>query len=246
MLRTHLLICFILLLLCIPIYLLSHYSLKSSGGNWISLDLSNLLIRAFVLFIGIHITISTLVIIYYQHFNLLKTHLFSFVVALTIIGVDLFIYGKITDHNYRKERIAKTEQRKTFFNDIRLIRWWFLPGAKNPKEIHIDLEVASSGRLAALARGNEDRENENNIFSSDGEAQHLVKAGETIHYVFPLTFNNPGHANDIEFTFHLFKHAVGQSGVDDVSKIFKDSIDNNDDGSYFYEKLVPPLNERPK
>ena len=226
--------------------MLDHYSSKSSGGNWITLDFSGLLIRAYVLFIAIHITISTLAIIYYRHFNLFKTHLFSAIVSLAFIGVGLFLYDKFDHESSRKKQDAIAEQRKSYFNDIRLRRWWFLPDKKNPKEIHVDLEIASPGRLAANVQGNEVGEKGKNIFSSDGEAQRLVNAGETIHYVFPLTINNPGQANKIEFTFYLFKHPVGQSGVDDVSKVFKDSIDTNDDGAYFYEKLVPPLGQVPK
>lgn len=246
MLRIHLIICSILLLLCIPVYLLDHYSLKSSGSNWISLDLSNLLIKAYVVFIGIHITISTLVIIYYRHFSVLKTHIFSAILSFALIGLGFFLYDKFGHYSSQKKYDEISEQRKIYFNDIRLIRWWFLPGEKNPKEIHVDLKIASAGRLAAEVRGNEDGDNGKNIFYSDGEAQYLVKAGDTIHYLFPLIINNSGQANKIEFTFHLFKHPFGQSGADDVSKIFKDSIDKNDDGSFYYEKLLPPLKQIPK
>lgn len=241
MLRTHLIICSILLLVCIPLYLLDHYSLKSSGSNWISLDLSGLLIKGYVLLIAVHITISTLVIIYYHQFNLFKTHLFSAILSLAFISLGLFFYNKFDHYNSRNKNDIITEQRKIYFNDIRLIQWWFLPDTKNPKEIHADLIVASAGRFSGHVQGNEDVENEKNIFSSDGEAQLMVKAGDTIHYNFPITISNPRQANNIEFTFYLFKHPVGQSGTDDVSKIFKDSIDKNDDGTYFYEKLLPSL-----
>lgn len=121
-----------------------------------------------------------------------------------------------------------------------------MPDAKNPIEIHVDLKVAAPGRFAANVKGNGVGEDGKNIFSSDGEPQHLVKASEIIHYVFPLTINNTGHANSVEFTFFLFKHPVGESGPDDVSKVYKDSVDKNDDGTYFYEKLPPPLDHEPK
>ncbi len=138
------------------------------------------------------------------------------------------------------------EQRKLLFNQIQLKRWWFVPTAKNPKEIHVDVVVTSAGRFAALATGKEDGEYGKNIFSSDGEAQHSVNAGEHIHYTFPLTIINLGEATNIEFTFYLFKAPVGQSSNEDIVKIFKDSIVTNDDGSYFYEPLLLPLNEVPK
>ncbi len=246
MLRTHLIIYSILLLLCIPVYLIDHYSLKSSGSNWISLDFSGLLIKGYVLLIGIHITISTLAIFYYHHFSLFKIHLFSAILSLAFIGLGFFLYNTFDHYNSRKKYTAQKEQRKIYFNDIRLIRWRFLPDRKNPKEIYVDLEIASPGRFSAHVQGNEDIENRNNIFSSDGEVQRMVKGGETIHYVFPLTINNPGQANNIEFTFYLFKHPVGQPGADDVAKIYKDSIDKNDDGSFYYEKLAPPLEAIPE
>jgi hypothetical protein len=246
MLRNHLLICFVLALLCIPVYLLDHFSSKSTGGNWIALDLSNLLIRAYFILIGIHITISTLLIFYLHHYSLGKTHLFSAIVSLAIITIGLLLFNKFDHYSAEKKYEAIREQRKSYFNDIRLIRWWFLPDEKNPKEIHVDLVVASAGRFAAQANGNEDGENGKNIFYSDGEVQRLVNHGDTIHYVFPLTLNNPGQARNIEFTFYLFKHPVGQSGTDDVSKIFKESIDQYDDGSYFYEKLILPLDQPPE
>ncbi len=117
---------------------------------------------------------------------------------------------------------------------------------KTQRKFTLNLKSLSAGRFAALATGKEDGENGKNIFSSDGEAQHLVKAGEQIHYVFPLTIINSGQAKNIEFTFYLFKGPPGEPTDDDVVKIFKDSIVTNDDGSYFYETMPAPLNEIPK
>ncbi len=138
------------------------------------------------------------------------------------------------------------EQRKSLFNNIQLKRWWFGPTSENPEEIHVDLEVTSAGRFAALATGKENGEYGKSIFSSNGEVQHLVKAGDHIHYVFPLTIVDSGQAKNIEFTFYLFKAPIGESGDEDVVKIFKDPIVTNDDGTYFYETLPPPLTEIPK
>lgn len=246
MLRTHLLICCILLLICVPVYLIDHNTLKSSGGNWISLDFSNLMINAYLIFLVIHITISTLAVIFYPHFSLLKTHLFAAIISMALVAISLFLYNQYDNSSTRNKRNAITAQRAKYFNDIQLLRWWFVPGAKNPKEIHVDLKIGVEGRFSAHALGNEGGENGKNILSSDGEPQHLVKASEIIHYVFPVTINNPGHANSVEFTFYLFKHPVGESGPDDVSKVYKDSVDKNDDGTYFYQKLVPPLDQIPK
>lgn len=121
-----------------------------------------------------------------------------------------------------------------------------MPGAKNATEIHVELKLSSAGRLSALATGKENGASGKSVFSSDGAIQHSVKAEDYINYTFPLTVINPGAAKNIEFTFYLFKAPVGQSSNEDVVKIFKDSIVTNDDGSYFYEILLPPLNEAPE
>ncbi|MEP7265946.1 MAG: hypothetical protein ABI772_15690, partial [Bacteroidota bacterium] len=225
---------------------LDSYSLKSSGKDWISLDFRGLFIGSYLLFLGIHITISTIAVVYYHHFKLFPIHFYTAIISLVIICIGLFTYDKIEKAGSLKKNIAKTEQRKSIYNQIQLKRWWLLPDATNPKIIYADLEVTSAGRFAALVNGKEDGESGKTIFTSDGEAQRLVKGGEHIHYEFPLTIINPGEARVIEFTFYLFKAPVGQSSVEDVVKIYKDFIITNDDGSYFYEKLMPPLSEAPE
>ena len=246
MLRSHILICSTLLLLAIPVYILDSNSLKSSGRDWISLDLTGLFIWPYALFILIHVTLSSLGIIYYYQSKLFQIHFYSAILSLAILGIGLLIFDKVYKYSSIKKNSAKMEQRKLIFNSIQLKRWWLLPTDTNPTEIHVDLEVTSAGRFTALATGKEDGEYGKNIFSSAGEVQHLVKANQLIHYVFPLTTINTGQAKNIEFTFYLFKAPVGESSNEDVVKIFKDSIVTNDDGSYFYETLLPPLHQTPK
>lgn len=246
MLRTHLIICSILLLLCIPIYLIDHYWLKSSGSNWISLDFSKFLITAYLIFLAVYFTISTIAVIKFHNSSLLKIHLITALISLLLIVLGFVLYNKFQDNKYSKNETGRKEERKNYFNDVQLVEWWYVPDAKNPKEIHVDVEVTAAGRFTGYVTGQEDGEHANRIFSSDGEEQRSVKAGEKIHYVFPLTINNPGQANNIEFTFHLFKHPPGEMGPDDVSKIFKKSVTTKDDGQYFYEELVPALDREPK
>lgn len=246
MLRSHILICSILLLLAIPVYIADNNTLKSSGGNWISLDLRGLFIWSYLAFAGIYIALSTLAVIYSHHFTLFKIHFYSAILSLVMLGIGLLLFYKIGKNSSIKKYNAKLEQRKSIFNNIQLKRWWFVPTVANPKEIHVELEVTSAGRFAGLAAGKENGEDGKTIFSSDGEVQHLVKAGEHIHYVFPLTIIDSGQAKNIEFTFYLFKAPAGESSDDDVVKIFKDLIVTNDDGSYFYEMMPLPLSEIPK
>jgi hypothetical protein len=246
MLRNHILICTILVLSAIPVYIAGNNMLKSGGGDWISLDFRGLFIRLYLVFIGIYIAFSTLVVVYSHHLKLLKIHAFSAILSLAIIAIGLFLFDKVRKNSSVNKYSAKMELRKSIFNDVRVKQWWIVPTAENPKEIHVDLEVAAAGRFAALATGKENGENGKNIFSSGGEDQHLVNAGELIHYVFPITIINPGQAKDIEFTFYLFKAPIGETREDDVVKIFKDSIVTTDDGSYFYDTLPRPLNVIPK
>ncbi|MEO6135782.1 MAG: hypothetical protein ABIP35_11560, partial [Ginsengibacter sp.] len=187
MLRTHLIICSILLLLSIPIYLLDHYWLKSSGSNWISLDFSKFLITAYLIFLAVYFTISTIAVIKFHNSSLLKIHLITALISLLLIVLGFVLYNKFLDNKYSKNETAKKEERKNYFNDVQLVRWWYVPDAKNPKEIHVDVEVTAAGRFTGYVTGQKDGEHANIIFSSDGEEQRLVKAGEKIHYVFPLT-----------------------------------------------------------
>jgi hypothetical protein len=246
MLRSHILICSILVLLAIPVYITDNNTLRSSGKDWISLDLRGLFIWPYLAFIIIHIALSTLAVIYSHQFKLFRIHIYSGIFSLAMLGLGLLIFDKIRKNSSTKEYNAKMEHRKSLFNDIRVKRWWFVPVPENPKEIHVDLQVASDGRLAAIVTGKENGEDGKNIFSSDGEAQRRVNTGENIHYVFPLTIINSGQAKNIEFTFYLFKSPIGAPGGDDVAKIFKDSIITNDDGTYFYETLLSPLHKIPQ
>jgi len=246
MLRIQFIVCAILVLLSIPVYFLDNYWLKGGGGDWLSLDFSKLLFRAYLLFIGIYIAVSTVSLLINHGNSFLKVHLFSLIISVLILSVGFFISDNYSDYSFSKQRIASIERRDSFFNDICLIRWWFLPDMKSPKEIHVDLTIAAVGRFSGHAIGKENDENSNNIFTSDGEEQRQVKTGDTIHYVFPLTFINAGNAHNIEFTFSLFKHPPGVSGDDDITKVFQNPIVKNADASFLYETLVPPLDKAPE
>ncbi|MEO9210448.1 MAG: hypothetical protein ABI208_05085, partial [Ginsengibacter sp.] len=59
------------------------------------------------------------------HFNLFKTHLFSALLSLAFITIGLFLFDKFDNHSSRKKNNAIREQRKSHFNNIRLLLWWF-------------------------------------------------------------------------------------------------------------------------
>ena len=131
MLRSQINICSFLVLLVIPVYTAEHNSLKSNGGNWISLDLRGLFIGSYLVLVAVHIAISTLAVIYSRHFTLLKIHLYAVIISLASRGVGLLIFGQISKNNGAKKYDAKMEQRKSFYNNIRIIPCWFVPTVQN-------------------------------------------------------------------------------------------------------------------
>lgn len=240
MLRHHIIFCFILLLAAIPVYILDHYTMKSSGGNWISLDFRGLLIGLYLIFLVIHIALSSVAIHFFPQFRLVQIHLFTALISIAIMAIGISVYNTMVKSRSRQDYNAMMEKRKPLFDQIQLKRWWYVPNAQNPTEIHADLEVTAGGRFSGFATGKGAGEFGINVFSSEGEAQHMVKANEGIHYIFPLTINSPGVASQIELTFYLFKAPAGQTTDEDIVKIFKESVEVADDGSYFYEVLPPP------
>lgn len=95
MLRSHIFICCILVLLAMPVFIVDNNTLKSEGRNWISLDLRGMFIWSYVGFIAVHITLSTVAVIYTQQFKLFKIHFFSAIISLAVFGIGLLLSDKI-------------------------------------------------------------------------------------------------------------------------------------------------------
>ncbi len=119
MLRVHIIICCVLLMLCIPVYLLDNYWLKSSGRDWISLNFKNVLIWTYVAFIGLHILLSTLVIFSFHHSKLFTVHLYSAILSLVLLSVGFFAFEKIKSNDSSGKDLAKMEHRKSLYNKHR-------------------------------------------------------------------------------------------------------------------------------
>ena len=103
--------------------------------------------------------------------------------------------------------------------------------------------VRESGRFTGNVRGDQTDPSGSSIavFESinQPESQRQVGSGEAFTYVFPLEFLHAGHADHVSITLYLFKARSGP-GAGDITKVFIDSPQQDDDGEYFYGRLLPP------
>jgi hypothetical protein len=133
--------------------------------------------------------------------------------------------------------------RRPLINVIELTQWWYFPDQSDPTEIRARVVVRQSGRFAGNVTGEQtDSSGDFTIvfLSTNGpESQRQVRGGEAFTYAFPLKFLTPDHANDVRITLSLFKAPSGPA-AGDISKVFMNSPQKDDDGQSFYGVLPPP------
>jgi hypothetical protein len=138
---------------------------------------------------------------------------------------------------------ALMESRKPLINVIELKEWWYVPDASHPTEIRVSVVVHQSGRFAGNVTGEQTDSSGSSttIFESTNgpESQRQVRSDEAFTYAFPLKILSAGRADDVRITLYLFK---APSGPDrgDITKVFMNSPQRDDDGEYFYGVLPPP------
>ena len=93
--RRHLIICLFLGLLAIPIYWLDQVALRPSGDNWITLDFRGLSFWTYIIFIAIHVTLSSIAILLFPGSGMLRVHFGSMVVSLILLVTGFVVYGKL-------------------------------------------------------------------------------------------------------------------------------------------------------
>jgi hypothetical protein len=71
------------------------------------------------------------------------------------------------------------------------------------------------------------------------ESQRQVREGEAFTYPFTLEFLTAGRANDVRITLYLMKAPSGPA-PGDITKVFINSPQQEDDGEYFYGVLPVP------
>jgi hypothetical protein len=116
--RRHLIICLFLGLLAIPIYFLDEATLRPSGGNWISLDFRGLIIWTYIILLAIHVTLSSIGVLFFPGSGALRIQLGSMVLSVILLVTGFVIYGKLVRlqlmHAY--EIRMRTDKRSDYRN----------------------------------------------------------------------------------------------------------------------------------
>jgi hypothetical protein len=242
--RKHLIICLFLGLLAIPIYFLDLAVNREGGGsNWITLDFTGLIFWTYIIFLSIHVILSSIAVLLFPNSGALRIHSVSILVSVILLVTGVAVYAKLYRLAMFNEHRAFMESRRPLINVIELKEWWYYPDESDPTEIRVNVLVHQPGRFAGDVIGEQTDGSGDftTVFqSSNGpESQRQVRAGEAVTYPFPLQFLISGHADDVQITLHLFKAPSGPA-AGDISKVFMKSPQQDDDGQFFYGTLPPP------
>ena len=238
--RKHLLICFVLGLLAVPIYFLDRALLGPSGGNWITLDFRGLIFWTYITLVAVHVALSSIAVLLFPKAGALRIHLGSMVLSVILLVTGVAVYGKVRRQAMSNEYRALMESRRPLMNVIELKEWSYFPDESHPTEIRVSVVIHQPGRFAGNVTGEQTDSlgSATTIFESTNgpESQRQVRSGEAFTYPFPLKFLTPGRADDVRITLYLFKAPSGPANGD-IEKVF---MQHDDDGEYFYGVLPPP------
>ena len=242
--RKHLLICFVLGLLALPVYFLDRALLGGGGGgNWITLDFRGLLFWSYLTLLGVHVTLSSIAVLLFPKAGALWIHLASMVLSVILLITGVAVYGKMRRLAITNEYRALMESRRRLINVIELKEWSYFPDESHPTEIRVNAIVHQSGRFAGNVTGEQTDSSGSSktIFEpiNGPESQRQVDTGEAFTYAFPLKFLTAGRADDVRVTLYLFKAPSGPA-AGDITKVFMKAPQHNDDGENFYGVLPPP------
>ena len=241
--RRHWIVCLCLALLTIPIYFLDQALFAGSSGGWISLDFRGLLFRSYIVWLGIEIVLSSIALRLFLKSGAFLIHLGSMVLSVILLVAGVTAYGQLRRQAVANEQQAIMDGRRPLLNIIELKNWWYLPNETNPTEIDVNVVVHDSGRFAGNVSGEQTDPtgSSTNVFqSSNGaESQRMVSKGQAFTYAFPLKFLRAGRADDVRITLYLLKARSGPA-AGDITKVFLNSPQQDDDGEYFYGVLPAP------
>jgi hypothetical protein len=243
--RKHLIICLVLGLLAIPVYFLDQALLggRGSGSNWITLDFRGLIFWTYVLLAGIGVTMSSIAILVFPKSGVLRIYFASIVLSAFLLVTSAVAYGKLQRLAAANQYRAFMDNRKPLINAIELKRWWYVPDTSHPTEVRVNVVVHQSGRFAGNITGvqTDSSGNFTRVFEATNgpESQRQVTSEEAFTYAFPLKILTAGRADNVEITLYLFK-ALSGPAAGDITKIFMNSPQGNDDGQYFYGVLPAP------
>jgi hypothetical protein len=231
----HLKVCLVFLLLIIPVWV---WDKNQSSGGFIKLD--GLIITHYLLFLAIHLPLSSLAIKFFPSIGVGASHFLSVLLSVLIFAIGVRTYVNIKDSELQKHFLAQKVARKKFFNVIKLNYWGFSPNPDQATELVINVTTSVPGRFEASARGYEitDAPEMVHYFESTiGDSVKLfVEKDSNFMYHIPLKRSRDGVPKSVAVYLRLFD----SSGEPVNTKVFETHPDTDDDGSYFYAELPPP------
>jgi hypothetical protein len=236
--KQHIGICTVLALLAIPLYI-ADKSLLKGGGGWITLNMNGLIIVPYIVFVALHIAVSSLALFQFPAARLLPLHLLSGIISIGLLVVGFFAYSGYESAReaaaYGKRMETIQQLRKT----IELREWWYEPNAETPAEIHLRVKVSESGRFSGNVDGRAGGNFGEMIFNTQDTPQREVSKGEEFSIAFPLHVLKAGKADSVSIALYMFK---GQTGtiLEDVTVIFEDNPSSEYDGHFIYKQIPPP------
>jgi hypothetical protein len=243
--RKHLMICLFLGLLAVPIYFLDLAFTGGGGGgsDWIKLDFRGLIFWTYITLLAIQVALSSIGILSFPKAGALRIHLGSMVLSVVLLVSGVVVYGKLRQAIiYNQQRIFM-ESRRPLGNVIELKEWWYFPDDINPTEVRVNVVVHESGRFAGNVTGEQTDPSgsSTNVFESTNgpETQRQVRSGEAFTYAFPLKILRATQADNVRITLYLFKARSGPA-AGDITKVFMNAPQQDDDGEYFYGVLPAP------
>jgi hypothetical protein len=242
--RNHLIICLFLGLLAVPIYFLDVASTAGGGsGNWITLDFRGLIFWTYVTLVAIHVALSSIAVLSFPKSGALPIHFGSMMLSLILLVGGVVVYGKLRQLAIANGQRTLMESRRPLINVIELKEWWYFPDDVYPTEIRVKMVVHDSGRFAGNVTGEQidPSGSSTTVFESinEPENQRQVGRGEAFTYAFPLKILHATPADNVRITLYLFKARSGPA-PGDITKVFMNSPQQNDDGEYFYGVLPAP------
>jgi len=213
------------------------------GSNWINLDFRRLIFWTYIAWLAINVALSSIAVLSFPKSGLLRIHLGSMVLSVILLVTGFVGYGKLLRARAIADQRTFMESRRPLINVIELKQWSYFPDESHPTEIRVSVVTHQPGRFAGNVTGEQTDSlgSSTTIFESTNGpgSQRQARSGEAFTYAFPLKFLTLGGADDVRITLYLFKAPSGPDGGD-ITKVFMNSPQHDDDGEYFYGVLPPP------